>query len=80
MNIYPNPVKDVANIALELDNETEVAMKIYDVKGRLVNSENHQMQPGAQKIQWNAREVDEGIYFCHIIAGKHSKTVKLFVK
>ncbi|MCF8307529.1 MAG: T9SS type A sorting domain-containing protein [Bacteroidales bacterium] len=80
MNIYPNPVKDVANIAFELDNEAEVAMKIYDAKGRLVHSENHQMQPGSQKIRWNADKVDSGIYFCHIIAGEHTKTVKLFVK
>ena len=80
INISPNPVKEVANITFELDNEAEVAMKIYDAKGRLVHSENLHMQPGAQKIRWNANKVDNGIYFCHIIAGGHTKTVKLFVK
>ncbi|MCF8307531.1 MAG: T9SS type A sorting domain-containing protein [Bacteroidales bacterium] len=80
LNISPNPVKEVANITFELDNEAEVAMKIYDAKGRLVHSENRHMQPGAQKIRWNADKVDSGIYFCHIIAGNHTKTVKLFVK
>jgi hypothetical protein len=81
----PNPFNPVTKIAYEMPHEADVAIRIYDVSGRLVRTLIDQvMEPGRHEAVWNGRNetgepVGSGVYFCTMDAdefhGSHKMTL-----
>ena len=61
----PNPVKDFTQISFELPTTTNVSLVVYNIEGKLVanliNSE--QRQAGKYTVEFNATNLEDGIYF-----------------
>ncbi len=81
----PNPFNPVTKIAYEMPREADVAIRIYDVSGRLVRTlVDQRIEPGRHEAVWNGRNdtgepVGSGVYFCTMDAegfhGSHKMTL-----
>jgi len=72
ISIYPNPVKDIVNISIK-DNSTIKTIELYDVQGRLLQTQV--VNDIASQI--NIAERANGMYFIKINTDKGSKVEKL---
>lgn len=67
VNVYPNPVKELLNIEMNLVKNATVELFVADITGKVVaqlaNSEN---QVGKRNYQWNVDGLQNGIYLLNI--------------
>jgi uncharacterized protein YprB with RNaseH-like and TPR domain len=63
----PNPFNQSTIITFELPEESFVALKIYDINGKLVETllESNQ-SAGTHSLQWNGNNNASGVYFYKI--------------
>jgi hypothetical protein len=82
IRVYPNPASDVVNFTLDLNEQSEVAIHIFDVMGKLVTTlEKGHMQAGLQNVSWNLlNDMNSGIYFALIRTGNKMETVKFTIE
>lgn len=81
MNIYPNPASDHATIDLSIVNSGNAVIKIYDVAGKLVFTENlGYLYEGVHQYTVNCSKFNRGMYLVNINVGKESATSKLIVR
>jgi len=81
----PNPFNPVTKIAYDVPREAAVAIRIYDVSGRLVRTlVDQRIEPGRHEAVWTGRNetgepVGSGVYFCTMDAeefhGSHKMTL-----
>ncbi len=85
ISAYPNPMRGQTALSLSLPERADVALEIYDIRGRLVRRlVNGSMDAGDHVIHWSGRDVSgadvaSGIYFCRLTADEYSETRKLTV-
>gem|GEM_PF-1240472 len=83
MQNYPNPFSGVTTISYQLNVQSDVKIKIYNILGQEIKSESLRSQPGGSYgILWDGtnnfgRKVTPGIYFYQLIAGNQSQTKKM---
>lgn len=62
---YPNPFKDYTTISYELNEPTDVLLKIYNMQGQKVAEwVNGHQTTGVHEIQWEAKNYAAGTYIC----------------
>ncbi len=63
MEIYPNPFNPVTNICFDIKESGDVLLKIYNLRGRKVETlaDSH-FEAGKHSIIWNAENQSSGIY------------------
>jgi len=77
---YPNPFNPGTRISYELAQADFVSVKIYDINGRLVERlVDRQQQPGRYQLEFHARDLASGVYFCRISAGQQTKRIKMLL-
>jgi hypothetical protein len=81
---YPNPFNPTTNIRFQLPEKSEVTLKIYDMRGNLVDTPalKNSFDAGEHDINWNAQNnsgsrVASGMYIYLFQAGKFQKTGKM---
>lgn len=78
---YPNPFNPKINVKYfipELMGEINSTIRIYDLKGRLVDKiEPKRVQPGLNKITWDGIHQASGTYFLQINANNKFHTQKI---
>jgi hypothetical protein len=80
---YPNPFNPVTSIQYELPENAFVNIRIYDLKGRLVNTlVSKEQTAGYKAIKWagvddKGKAVSAGIYLYEIQAGDFRETKKM---
>ncbi|MCI0496395.1 T9SS type A sorting domain-containing protein, partial [candidate division KSB1 bacterium] len=74
---YPNPFNSSTTIKYSLAENSEVAFKIYDVNGRLVDDIilNSQEQ-GEHEFRWTPKSLTSGVYLIKIQTSNWQKTIK----
>jgi len=79
-DIYPNPFNPTTTISYQLAKEGLINIKIYNIKGQLVDELfNKKQSPGLHNIQWNATEHAGGIYIVRISNGRSFASKKCLV-
>jgi hypothetical protein len=82
---FPNPSREMTRITFSLEREEDVALTIYDVRGRLVRAlANRRMGPGTFSEAWDGTDdrsglVPSGIYFARLERGGRVSTAKISV-
>jgi hypothetical protein len=72
---YPNPFRGSTRISYELSDAGDVALRVFDPRGRLVRTlQEGSMGPGQHRLQWDGydaagRRAAEGTYFIRLSAG-----------
>jgi hypothetical protein len=80
---YPNPFNPTTTIRYGLPEVTDVSVIIYDLRGREIKTWNFDTQSaGWYNLAWRGdskrgEQIGTGLYFCRIVAGEYSKTVKM---
>lgn len=72
-SLFPNPAKDVLNVQFSRPAITDVQVKIYDLSGAMVLSQ--QFSGSQQRI--NISELPGGLYFVRMQAGNETVVTKL---
>ena len=64
-NPYPNPFNPIINVDIEIPENQNVKIYIYDIRGRLVEKlfNNYPLEKGYHTISWDASYYSSGIYF-----------------
>ena len=83
---YPNPFNSETIISYQLPIDTEVSMRIFNVKGQVVKTllTDRMQKAGTHEAHWNGRDdcnqsVPSGIYLCQIRAKEFDKTIKMIL-
>ncbi|MBC8487932.1 MAG: T9SS type A sorting domain-containing protein [Bacteroidetes bacterium] len=77
LRCYPNPLNREAKIYYNLPNSANVGIKIYNVKGQLVEPLLHgQKLAGEHTLIWNAQGYPSGVYFIKLVINNRIEKVK----
>jgi PKD repeat protein len=79
VNVYPNPVKDMMQVAVKAVKEGQLLISIYDVQGKEVFSSSKTISAGTSTETVPTKNLAEGLYVVQVsFNGKtlHKKIVK----
>ncbi|HYV90531.1 MAG TPA: serine hydrolase [Chitinophagales bacterium] len=80
MASFPNPFSNVTSISFSLPQTENISVKIFDVNGRLLRTlVDGESIAGTHQLEWNASDVEAGIYFLRMETATHSENRKLIV-
>lgn len=81
VNVYPNPTDGITNIAVNLVNDAQVNVVVYNVYGQLVQVINDSnLNQGANNLTFNASSLSSGIYFVKVTIDGETITKKVTVR
>jgi len=77
---YPNPFNSETLIQFNIDKSTQVKLDIYNSKGELVrNLISDRLNKGKHTVNFDASELNSGIYFFKLVADKAFETKKMLL-
>ncbi len=77
---YPNPFNPETKIKYNLQKESQVSLKVYDVLGREVQTLVDGTSPaGEYVVDFNASKLSSGVYFYRLKSGDFTETKKMVV-
>jgi len=81
INIYPNPIVDVAQVEFTLLEQSTINMSLYNILGKkIIQIYNGKMPAGIQQIQVNTTDLDAGVYFVYLDANdQHIASKKITI-
>jgi hypothetical protein len=71
-NLYPNPNNGLMELNYDLGNSQDAKMNLYGITGKLISS--YKLDSNKGILQMNEQNLNNGIYFYHILVGE--KTIK----
>jgi len=79
LNLYPNPVSELLKVQLQLDNELNVTIRIYNNSGRLVFQNNENIKKGYSNMNIPVKGWTAGFYNIVVSNGKCTESKKVIV-
>ena len=82
---YPNPFNPITTISYQLSEISKVSLKIYNIKGQLVNTLINEIKPaGEHSVVWNGidqsnQSVPSGIYLYRLKTKDDSQIKKMIL-
>lgn len=78
MKCYPNPFISDLNISYTLAADDNVKIQLYDYTGKEVETlYNQHQQAGDYSMQFDGKELNEGIYYCKLTTTEQTLTNKV---
>ena len=78
LRIYPNPVSEIVNLEIEVDNKEASLIKLYSISGQLIKEiSNLSLTNGKNTIQLDLSELNTGAYIIQYVNGANSKSARL---
>jgi hypothetical protein len=80
---YPNPFNALTTLEFKLENEAQISIDIFDIRGRLINRLiNSPLESGRHSIVWNSSDeqgniVSSGIYYYRLSDGINTVIQKM---
>ena len=69
LSLYPNPTNNNVNVIFELEENTNIEVKMYNVLGSEVSTLiSNEMEEGYHSVHLNLDDIEEGLYFISIIS------------
>ncbi len=80
IEVSPNPTADYAYVKFDLKKNSKVQMNVYDLRGKLVQSEDFgKLSSGKQQAIVNANALENGFYFVTLQVGEEQISRKIAV-
>ncbi len=77
---YPNPFNPATTIEFDIPSSSFVSLKVYNVAGQEVAVlMNKELPAGSHKIEWNAKNLSNGMYFYKLETREYQETKKLIL-
>ena len=80
MKLYPNPVVNVLNVELNIEQSSTYSFNVYSVSGQLVSSQTMNVASGSSLVKINTNDLSQGTYILRIENRANQTMQKLFVK
>jgi hypothetical protein len=80
VKIYPNPATSNTTISLNLENESQVEMKLIDVSGKTMAAKNYGSLNGSWSVNLNTSTFSAGIYLVELTIDGTKVTKRLVVE
>jgi hypothetical protein len=80
MAIYPNPAKGNAFLSMNLKEEADVKMFLYQFNGALVSNKDYGKIFGKQSLAVETAHLNPGIYFVNVIVDGNPTMMKFIVE
>jgi hypothetical protein len=81
VTVYPNPVKDIAKVSVNLKQSANVSVELTNLVGQQVMSLNKgNMNAGTQQFSIDASSLNAGVYFITVKVNGQKYTQKLIVE
>ncbi len=79
--VYPNPAKDLISININLTQNSNLDISIYDINGKLIkNIYNKYSKKGKLTITTNISELNHGVYLLQAKSNLKMQTKRLIIK
>ena len=79
VEIFPNPVRNVATVNLNLATDVDIRASIFDAQGSLISEQNQEMGEGFHNIHFDTRLLPKGVYIMQVCINEQCEAQK-FVK
>jgi hypothetical protein len=80
LNVYPNPVKDIATLDITLSENTNATIQVVDLMGRtVIDLGTKSFKAGQSSIELNTTNLSNGMYFVKINSNNGVATKKITV-
>jgi len=68
MQVYPNPVKEFANVSFTLSQTKNIELSVFDMLGKVVKVvlKKQQLNPGEHTYPVDISSLDKGVYLCKL--------------
>jgi gingipain R len=76
--VYPNPASNYISISNKGNNLSEATIRIFDINGRILTTENKVILNGSHQI--SIQSLQSGVYFLSIKEGNQSSIQKIIVR
>ncbi|HBF87677.1 MAG TPA: hypothetical protein DDX39_03460 [Bacteroidales bacterium] len=77
INVFPNPVVDIANVTLTIKENTNVQIAVYNLQGKLVAKQVYDNQlKGKRNYSFDVASLNNGTYIVKVLVGTEVKTSK----
>ncbi|HEX2786992.1 MAG TPA: T9SS type A sorting domain-containing protein [Ignavibacteria bacterium] len=77
---YPNPFNPTTKIKFELPEQSYVTLKIYNLLGQKISIlVNQNLNAGNYELEWNAGDLNSGIYFYKLESFDYTETKKMLL-
>lgn len=81
LNVYPNPIKNKGYLNFSVDQTSLVKIEFYDLSGKKVKEMKEiSLNKGNHRIEFNASELNIGIYLCKVKTEQWEKVKRILVK
>jgi predicted GH43/DUF377 family glycosyl hydrolase len=77
VQLYPNPFTSSTILSYSLKQPSTVQLSVFNQMGQLVYQRSEEQQQGEQRLQWDAQDIAEGIYYYGLKAGDQIAKGKL---
>lgn len=75
---YPNPFNPATEIKFSLQNDSDVKLSVFNIKGEMVaNLKNERMVKGVHAVNFDASSMNSGVYFYKLQVGGRAETKKM---
>jgi hypothetical protein len=74
---YPNPFNPTTTIPVELSQNGDVTLRIYNETGQLISEENMNLPAGSHALPIHAENWSSGNYFANVSQNAQTQTVKM---
>jgi hypothetical protein len=75
--VWPNPVRDKAQLTISSTNTSTIQLQLYDSKGSLLSVHNRQLLPGKNNLQLDMKDRAQGIYTLRANIDGKNRIIKL---
>jgi hypothetical protein len=79
VKMYPNPVKDMLHVSLNLNQSQQVNVELRELNGRVLRTEKSFLPSGIHGYDWSCKELPSGIYMLSIAGDQFSYADKVVV-
>ncbi|MGB0838929.1 MAG: PKD domain-containing protein [Chitinophagales bacterium] len=81
LSTYPNPVVTQATVSFALKEESEVAVKVFDMSGRMVAVlANGRMDEGSREVIFRRKDLVSGTYLVNVVTADAILSDKIIVQ
>ena len=80
VNVFPNPNNGNFNVALELSNDREVTLELFDLQGRMLTTEQLGKVNGTVQHAMNVTQLAQGVYILKTTIGDEVSTHRISIQ
>lgn len=80
LKVYPNPSNGIINVSFNVDQESVLQMKIYDLTGRIMHQKESQANTGINIVPLSLTSLDTGMYLLELKNESFSHSIKFAIE